>query len=127
LGKYSLLSGLSPEHVWRWLIVAHTAGRWTVLPLSAWLPNARAEGQGKLVARQVGKGEILTGSITFLITVSLLSWPAALSALLVAGLVSLLSGLFYRARLSGITGDCLGAANQLTEISLYLTAVILSR
>ena len=127
LGKYTFLSGLSSDQVWRWLIIAHTAGRWTVLPLSAWLPYARAEGQGKLVARQVGKIEILTGSLTLLITVSLLSWPAALTAILVTGMVSLLSGTYFRARLSGITGDCLGAANQLTEVSLYLTAVALSR
>ena len=33
----------------------------------------------------------------------------------------------FRARLEGITGDCLGAANQLTEVGLYLTAVILLR
>jgi cobalamin synthase len=29
--------------------------------------------------------------------------------------------------LSGITGDCLGATNQHTEVVLYLTAIILSR
>jgi adenosylcobinamide-GDP ribazoletransferase len=127
LGKYSFLSSLMQDQVWRWLIVAHTAGRWTVLPLCAWLPYARIEGQGKLVARHVGKGEIFIGSLTLLICVSLLSWRAALSALLITGLVSFLCGAYFRARLSGITGDCLGAANQLTEVSLYLTAVILSR
>jgi nicotinate-nucleotide--dimethylbenzimidazole phosphoribosyltransferase len=40
---------------------------------------------------------------------------------------SVLTGLYSRARLSGITGDCLGATNQLTEVALYLTAIILSR
>jgi adenosylcobinamide-GDP ribazoletransferase len=65
--------------------------------------------------------------MTFFGAVLLLPWQAALAALLVAGLVTLLSGLYFRARLSGVTGDCLGAANQLTEVSLYLTAVILSR
>jgi adenosylcobinamide-GDP ribazoletransferase len=125
LGKYSFLSSLSPDQVWRWLIVAHTASRWTILPLCAWLPYARAEGQGKLVARQIGKTEIFIGSLTLLAPVMLLSWQAALAALLVTGLASLLSGVYFRARLSGITGDCLGAANQLTEVSLYLTAVTL--
>jgi len=127
LGKFSFLSALAPGQVWRWLIVAHTASRWTVLPLCAWLPYARAEGQGKLVAKQIGKAEIFIGSLTFFIAVLLLSWQAALAALLVAGLAPLLSGLYFRARLSGVTGDCLGATNQLTEVSLYLTAVILSR
>lgn len=127
LGKYSFLSTLAPGQVCRWLIVAHTASRWTVLPLCAWLPYARAEGQGKLVAKQIGKAEIFIASVTLFITVLLLSWQAALAALLVTGLMTVLSGLYFRARLSGITGDCLGATNQLTEVSLYLTAIILSR
>lgn len=130
LGKYSLLSSIAsetPGQIWRWLIVAHTASRWTVLPLCSWLPYARAEGQGKLVAKQIGNADIFIGSVILLITVLLLSWQAALAAISVAGLATLLSGFYYRARLSGITGDCLGATNQVTEVSLYLTAVILSR
>lgn len=127
LGKYSFLSALAPGQVWRWLIVAHTASRWTVLPLCVWLPYARAEGQGKLVAKQIGKAEIFIGSLTFFGAVLLLSWQAALAALLVTGLASFLSGLYFRARLSGVTGDCLGATNQLTEVALYLTAIILLR
>lgn len=127
LGKLNFLSALPHGQIWRWLIVAHTAGRWTILPLCAWLPYARDEGQGKLVARQVGALEIITGTITLLLVFLLLSWPAALAAFLVTGLVTLLSGLYYRARLQGITGDCLGATNQFTEVVLYLTAVILLR
>ena len=127
LGKLNLLSLLPPGQIWRWLIVGHTAARWTILPLCAWLPYARAEGQGKLVAKQVGFLEIIIGTLTLLLVFILLPWQAALAALLVTTLVTLLSGLYFRARLQGVTGDCLGAANQLTEVGLYLTAVILLR
>src|SRR6266850_3432132 len=125
LGKFTLLSSLPQGQIWRWLIVGHTAARWAILPLCAWLPYARAEGQGKLVAKQVGALEIIAGTLTLFLILLLLPWQAALAALLVTGLVTLLSGLYFRARLQGITGDCLGAANQLTEVGLYLTAVIL--
>jgi adenosylcobinamide-GDP ribazoletransferase len=127
LGKLNFLSSLSQGQIWRWLIVGHTAARWTILPLCASLPYARTGGQGKLVAKQVGSLEIVTGSATLLLAFLLLSWQAALAALLVTSLVTLLSGLYFRARLQGVTGDCLGAANQLTEVALYLTAVILLR
>ena len=127
LGKLTFLSLLPPGQIWRWLIVAHTASRWTILPLCAWLPYARAEGQGKLVAKQVGVLEIMIGTVTLLLVFILLPWQAVLAALLVTTLVTLLSGLYFRARLQGITGDCLGAANQLTEVGLYLTAVVLLR
>src|SRR6266404_8663795 len=127
LGKLTFLSLLPPGQIWRWLIVAHTASRWTILPLCAWLPYARAEGQGKLVAKQVGVLEIITGTFTLLLVLILLPWQASLAALLVPTLVTVVSGLYFRARLQGVTGDCLGAANQLTEVGLYLTAVILLR
>lgn len=127
IGKLTLLSSLPQGQIWRWLIVAHTAARWTILPLCAWLPYARAEGQGKLVAKQVGALEIVTGTVTLLVTFLLIPWRPALAVFLVTSLVMLLSGLYFRARLQGITGDCLGAANQLTEVGLYMTAVILLR
>ncbi|HLA12875.1 MAG TPA: adenosylcobinamide-GDP ribazoletransferase [Pyrinomonadaceae bacterium] len=127
LGKLNFLSLLPQGQVWRWLIVGHTAARWTTLPLCAWLPYARAEGQGKLVAKQVGASDVITGTVTLLLVFLLLSWQAAFAVLLVTGLVTLLNGLYFRARLQGITGDCLGAVNQFTEVSLYLTALILLR
>ncbi len=97
------------------------------LPQRQWLPYARAEGQGKLVAKQVGTLEIVLGTVTLLVVLLLLPWQAALVAFLTTALVTFLSALYFRARLQGITGDCLGAANQLTEVGLYLTAVILLR
>jgi len=127
LGKLNFLSSLPAGQIWRWLIVAHTAARWTILPLSAWLPYARVEGQGKLVAKQVGALEIIAGTITLFLVLLLIPWRAALATLFVTTLVTFVSGLYFRARLQGMTGDCLGAANQLTEVGLYLTAVILQR
>jgi len=126
-GKVMFLSALPPGQIWRWLIVGHTAARWTTLPLCVWLPYARAEGQGKLVAKQVGALEVIIGTFTLLIVSAILPWQVALAGFLVSGLVTVGTGLYYRARIQGITGDCLGATNQLTEIGLYLTALILLR
>src|SRR5882672_11308223 len=41
LGKLTFLSVMPPGQIWRWFIIAHTASRWTILPLCAWLPYAR--------------------------------------------------------------------------------------
>ena len=127
LAKLNLLASLPQGQVWRLMIVGHTAARWTTLPLCVWLPYARVEGQGKLVAKQVGTLEVLMGTVTLVAVLLLVSWQAAVAALLVTSLMTLLCGSYFRARLQGITGDCLGAANQLTEVSLYLTAVVLLR
>jgi adenosylcobinamide-GDP ribazoletransferase len=126
LAKYNFLSSISPAVVWRWLIVAHTAARWTTLPLCLWLPYAREEGQGKLVARRLGYGEATLATLTLLVTLALLNWRAAAVAGAVAILAPLVTGLYYRNRIGGVTGDCLGATNQLTEVTIYLAAVALS-
>jgi adenosylcobinamide-GDP ribazoletransferase len=124
LGKYTFLSVLPPSLAWRSLIVAHVAGRWTVLPLCLWLPYARQEGQGGLVAQRIGVVELLIGSATLLAACFLFSLRQALACLAACALVTYLSGRYYRSRLGGITGDCLGATNQLTELAVYLITVI---
>src|SRR6266403_3023545 len=91
LSKLTFLLSLPPGQIWRWLIVAHTAARWTILPLCAWLPYARAAGQGKLVAKQVGALEIMTGTFTLLLILLLIPWRAALATLFVTTLVTILS------------------------------------
>jgi adenosylcobinamide-GDP ribazoletransferase len=127
LGKYTVLTALEPRQIWRWLIVAHTASRWTVLPLCLWLPYARAEGQGKLVAKQIGFSSALTGTLTLLLVLLLLPWITALITLAVTTIAVLFCGLYFKRRLGGITGDCLGAANQITELIVYLAALLLVR
>lgn len=127
VAKYNLLSVLEGHQVWRWLIVAHTASRWTTIPLCQWLPSARPDGQSRLVARRIGWSAMVLATLTFVLVSLLLPWWGAVVALAITALIVVLSGVYYRARLHGITGDCLGATNQLTEVALYGTAVILSR
>jgi len=127
LSKLHLLSALAPNQIWRWLIVGHVASRWSPLVLGAWLPPARREGLGKLVAKQTGAFEIVIGTMTVALVLLLtIRWQAALAVFLVTGLVTLLCGLYFRWRLQGVTGDCMGAASQFTEVALYLTAISLT-
>ena len=42
---------------------------------------------------------------------------------LVAIVITALSGLYYFRRIGGVTGDCFGATNQLTEIAVYFCGV----
>jgi len=48
---------------------------------------------------------------------------AALVPVLVVSAITLLSGLYYRSQIGGITGDCFGATNQLAEIAVYVCGV----
>lgn len=48
---------------------------------------------------------------------------AAVCALLAAGLVTALCARYFRRRIGGYTGDCLGATQQLVELSVYLAVL----
>ena len=125
--KAACLTDLSTAQSWRWLLIAHVAGRWTVLPLSAWLTHARADGLSRLVAQQIGRVELLIGTLTLCAVLFALQTPrAAVLVLVVSGVMTWLAGRYFRARLGGITGDCLGAANQLIELTVYLVAAALA-
>lgn len=127
LARFVFLSNLAPARFTGFFIAGQVLGRWTALPLACFLPSAReAEaGQGKLIAGKITEISLVAGTILAAAIVAALLRAAALWALLSAVTVALLSGVYYRQRIGGITGDCLGATNQLAEIAVYLTGVLL--
>ncbi|MBN8742287.1 MAG: cobalamin 5'-phosphate synthase [Lysobacterales bacterium 69-70] len=119
-GKYLALASLAPTQLFAALWLGHVLARWSVLPLAAWLPYAR-EGQAanKPVADGIGLTQVAAGSLFALLLVApfgRLALVAAAASLIVA----LLAGAYFRTQLGGITGDTLGAANQVVELTCYL-------
>jgi adenosylcobinamide-GDP ribazoletransferase len=124
LGRAVLLAELPIEHFAAYLITAHVLCRWSTLPLSYYLPPAReSEGLGARVAQLTSASSLMVGSLFTLATAVVALRKAAIAPVLSAILVSLLSGFFYMRKLGGVTGDCFGATNQLTEIAVYLCGV----
>jgi adenosylcobinamide-GDP ribazoletransferase len=116
--RIAALAAMDP----RWgacaLVAAHTLGRWTALPLIRWLPYARGHDTGtvKPFVASVTWGRLAFGSATAVGIAVLALGREAVPALLLALLLTLLAGRFCRARLGGMTGDCLGAANVVVEL-----------
>jgi adenosylcobinamide-GDP ribazoletransferase len=124
LGRAVLLAGLPLEHFTAYLVSAHVLCRWSMLPLSYYLPPARDnEGQGARIARLTSAASLITGSIFTIATVIVVLRKAAIAPVVSAMVVPLLSGFFYMRKFGGITGDCFGATNQLTEIAVYVCGV----
>lgn len=124
LARYLLLATLPVEHFGAYLISAHVLCRWSSLPLSYFLQPARdQDGQGARIAKLTSVSSLIFGSaISFAMVVFALRW-SSISPLLAAMLIVALSGWLYVRKLGGITGDCFGATNQLTEIAVYLCGV----
>ncbi len=126
LARVLLLSSISQWSVVSYLIAAHVLCRWTTLPLSFYLPAARSleggelDGQGARVANLTSIGTLVGGTIVSFAIVAIALRRHALIPILVAIIVTFLSGLYYRRRIGGVSGDCFGATNQLTEVAVYL-------
>jgi adenosylcobinamide-GDP ribazoletransferase len=79
-------------------------------------PYARSEGLAKPFAEHLGIREVAISLISSLGIALLLMGLKGATAFLGIGLFSLGFRLFFKRRLGGITGDILGAANELSEL-----------
>jgi adenosylcobinamide-GDP ribazoletransferase len=119
--KLAALTALPAARVLAALVSAHVLSRWSHLPLLRLLPYARTGGglagamAGRVSTARLAFGSLLACSISGLVLGRL-----ALPVLIAAAAASAASGWLFRVRLGGVTGDCLGAANQLVELCTLL-------
>ena len=107
----------------RYLLTAHVLCRWTTLPLGTFMESARKDGLGARLAHKIPLSAAVLGSV---FAFGIAGWALRLHAVvpvIVVSLITLLSGLYYRAQIGGVTGDCFGATNQLAEIAVYVCGV----
>jgi adenosylcobinamide-GDP ribazoletransferase len=119
-----LLGSLPPDRLVAYVVSAHTLCRWTILPLGCILPAARQDaGQGARLARQVSIASVLIGTIFAAAVAGYLLRGRAWIPVAATLAITLSTGLYYRYRIGGVTGDCFGATLQLTETAVYLCGV----
>ena len=104
------------------VIAAPVLSRGMMAPVMYGLPHARRTGLSHSVGRPPAALVLLGGLFAFAIAVLMLG-AAALPALLAAGCASLGVAIVARRKIAGQTGDVLGAAQQLSELSALLAIV----
>ena len=107
------------------LLLAHPASRLWVLALPSLLDYARpADDSSKsrpLVGQRFSPGKLAYASLFVVLPLAYFDVPPLWLAFFAAGIVTLVLGLYYRQRLGGYSGDCLGATQQITELTVYLS------
>lgn len=112
------------------LLTGHVTSRALPLLLIAWLPHVgdTATSKSKPLADQIAARSLLTAFIWLFITLALALTVLDAANLIVACSFSVLAllwmGRWFKRRLQGFTGDCLGAAQQVCEIAFYLGLAI---
>jgi adenosylcobinamide-GDP ribazoletransferase len=120
--KLSALASLTRADTVTALIAAHTLSRWSSVALMwryAYLGTKGAAFGGKVTLFRALTATVIAAAIC----AAVLRWRAV-NAILVAIVVTAAAGMYFRRRLGGVTGDCLGAANQLVEVAIYLTLFV---
>lgn len=121
LTKFVALGKLDPAHLAAALIAAHAASRFAAVMLIFALDYVREEqARAKPLARRVSASELMVAAAFGLAPALLLPPTQALVALGLAALATLCMGRYFRARIGGYTGDCLGAVQQVAELAFYL-------
>lgn len=124
LARFLLLSILPVSHFTALVVSAQVLCRWTTLPLSCFLRPAReSDGQGARIAKKISPASLISSTLLSVAIVLYLMRKEFWIPILVAIVTTALSGLYYFRRLGGVTGDCFGATNQLTEIAIYFCGV----
>ena len=123
-GKLLLLNTLLERSTWlafAALVMANTLGRGACVALLYFYPYVRVEGsKAKLFGDSVRRGQLLPALAFAAALAFALMGRAAASCVLAAIFVTALAGIYFKRKIGGVTGDCLGAANQLVELASYL-------
>lgn len=126
LFKYTLFSFIAPK-LSVGIIAVPTISRFSLLLLITIGKNAKKTGTGNLFVENVGKTQLFIGLIIALGILILIMNSRYVAILLSAGVIfTAIFNQFSKSKIGGITGDILGANNELVEIlTLILIAIIL--
>lgn len=119
LVKFTALDALPEDKISAALILAHVLGRWSTLPLLRYCSYVGG-GSGNPFAGSATRTRLLAATFGTLLIILYLAGESITAIAISALAFTLLSGLFFRSQIGGITGDSLGAANQLVEVTTYL-------
>lgn len=126
--KSATLVALPPVWAMASLVLAHTVSRTAAVVLIRLLPYAGdvSQAKAKPLAERISTGGLLVAvGWALAVGVALIAWragwwPMVVTAWAVAALGAWACGRWFMRRLGGITGDTLGATQQLTELAVLL-------
>jgi len=123
------LAGMEPSVWGAALVVAHTLGRTTTPVMIAALPYARGDGEDPGVGGDLGPGQsvgrvLIATAIGTAVAGGIGGWAGVVAAG-VAMPVCAATGLYYRRKIGGVTGDCLGATNVAVELATLVAFALL--
>ncbi len=126
LWRVVALGSLAPVVAVSGLVAAHVLGRTGAVTLMAIAPAARDDGLGRLgIASLDARSSVAAVTVGTGVGLVALGWWVGVAAVLMVAAVALVARFISMRRIGGITGDILGACEQLGEMAcLGLVAAV---
>jgi len=121
--KFALFSSIPKDFLWKALIMMCCFARW-VQAAGCLLPYARTEGKAAAFIKYARKADAITGGVFALLIFSGLSGLKGVAIFFSSLVIPVLFIYYVRHRISGMTGDTLGAASEIAEVSTLFSALI---
>lgn len=125
--RWRTLAAIGPEYTLPACLLSQALSRTGIAPLAFWIGPATSGSGGSFAAGLRLPhviGSVALGGV--LLTPLMADSMLILCAVAACAVVILVLGLYFRRRLGGVTGDCLGAAVQFQELGVLLTVLIWS-
>ncbi|MCM8823320.1 MAG: adenosylcobinamide-GDP ribazoletransferase [Candidatus Omnitrophica bacterium] len=123
--KFSLFVSLPINTLWKALIVSFCFARYSQT-VCCLLPYASCEGKAKAFVKYARKRNIIIGGIFTLIVFGILLGLKGITIFFVSFILNLIFIFYVKSRISGITGDTIGAVNEIAEVSTLFLIHLLS-
>ena len=121
--KWQTLAALPPLGAAWLMIAAHAASRTCAISYLATLDYVRAEGKAKPVAQRMSAYALMLASGFGVPWLFWPDWRAGCAVVAVLLVLRFVLGRYFVRRIGGYTGDCLGFAQQVFELSIYLVGL----
>jgi adenosylcobinamide-GDP ribazoletransferase len=121
--RWQALADMPPAALPAALLAAQAVPRAGITTL-AYVAGPASPGSGGALAKSLCGSQVATGWLIALLVVMPFGWKIALLSGAIALVVAALCQGYFHRKIGGVTGDCLGAANQLQEIAVVLGLLI---
>jgi len=121
--KWQALAALPPSRAAWLMVAAHAASRVAAVSYLATLDYVRPEGKARPVAERMSPLALGYAAALGLPWLFWPDWRAGCAALAMLVVLRWLAGRYFVRRIGGYTGDCLGFAQQIFELAVYLVVL----
>jgi adenosylcobinamide-GDP ribazoletransferase len=125
--KYLTFTNLAQEIKYSLLILMPTLGRYSIIQLAFFFPYGRTgPGKGRPFSDYLeGKDMLIALTQTLLVSLVIMQFRGIIILLLII-LATIGWGIYVRQRIGGVTGDIMGATNEMNELLVLLLGLVLA-